>query len=97
MYTCQVTLTVAGEDDFTSTSNPGTIGLRGTFVHFQRRITSVLCILWYSYETSTQIAPLITFLFIFIESTADLMLGNFYSRFCIEYLLGMQQYIDITI
>ena len=38
MYTCRVTLTVAGEDNFTATSNSATVGLRGTdhkfeFVH----------------------------------------------------------------
>ena len=32
MYTCQATLNVAGEDNFTSFSNSATVGLRGTAV-----------------------------------------------------------------
>ena len=33
MYTCQVTLTIAGVDGFLSTSNSATVGLRGTHMH----------------------------------------------------------------
>jgi len=51
MYTCEVTLTVDGVDNFTSTSNFATVGLRGTY----HRVYVCVCVRVETIQTSMQI------------------------------------------